>query len=117
MKSCNSFDATYLYQYTFVLLYNLIFTSLPVIVLGGKSIFYVHLYLTGLFIPSRSLRSGYQRKSCTGLPTIVRARYPWTGVYEDQILDLHAGRFVPVRGCVLHPLRCLDLWIGRVMEW
>ncbi|KAI0077495.1 phospholipid-translocating P-type ATPase [Panus rudis PR-1116 ss-1] len=31
----NSFDATYLYQYTFVLLYNLVFTSLPVIVLGA----------------------------------------------------------------------------------
>ncbi|KAG6829409.1 hypothetical protein H0H92_004611 [Tricholoma furcatifolium] len=31
----NSFDATYLYQYTFVLLCNLVFTSLPVIVLGA----------------------------------------------------------------------------------
>lgn len=31
-----SFDATYLYQYTFILLYNLVFTSLPVIVLGGS---------------------------------------------------------------------------------
>lgn len=31
-----SFDATYLYQYTFILLYNLVFTSLPVIVLGGE---------------------------------------------------------------------------------
>ena len=31
----NSFDATYLYQYTFILLYNVVFTSLPVIALGG----------------------------------------------------------------------------------
>ncbi|KAH8088928.1 phospholipid-transporting ATPase 1 [Cristinia sonorae] len=31
----NSFDATYLYQYTFVLLYNVVFTSLPVITLGA----------------------------------------------------------------------------------
>ncbi|KDQ08052.1 hypothetical protein BOTBODRAFT_586296 [Botryobasidium botryosum FD-172 SS1] len=31
----NSFDATYLYQYTFIILYNLAFTSLPVIVLGA----------------------------------------------------------------------------------
>ncbi|KAH9846917.1 phospholipid-translocating P-type ATPase [Lenzites betulinus] len=31
----NSFDATYLYQYTFILLYNLVFTSLPVIALGA----------------------------------------------------------------------------------
>ena len=34
----SSFDATYLYQYTFILLYNLVFTSLPVIVLGGASL-------------------------------------------------------------------------------
>lgn len=32
----DSFDATYLYDYSFILLYNLIFTSLPVIVLGGE---------------------------------------------------------------------------------
>ncbi|KAF5360300.1 hypothetical protein D9758_009101 [Tetrapyrgos nigripes] len=32
----NSFDATYLYQYTFILLYNLAFTSLPVIILGAS---------------------------------------------------------------------------------
>ncbi|CAE7072861.1 unnamed protein product [Rhizoctonia solani] len=31
----NSFDATYLYQYTFIVLYNTVFTSLPVIVLGA----------------------------------------------------------------------------------
>lgn len=34
----DSFDATYLYDYSFILLYNLIFTSLPVIALGGKGI-------------------------------------------------------------------------------
>jgi phospholipid-translocating ATPase len=32
----NSFDATYLYDYTFIVLYNVVFTSLPVIALGGK---------------------------------------------------------------------------------
>jgi len=31
----NSFDATYLFEYTFVLLYNLIFTSLPVGIMGA----------------------------------------------------------------------------------
>lgn len=31
----NSFDATYLFQYTFMLLYNLVFTSLPVGILGA----------------------------------------------------------------------------------
>ncbi|KAI0064385.1 phospholipid-translocating P-type ATPase [Artomyces pyxidatus] len=31
----NGFDATYLYEYTFILLYNLVFTSLPVIALGA----------------------------------------------------------------------------------
>jgi phospholipid-translocating ATPase len=34
----NSFDATYLFEYTYILLYNLIFTSLPVCILGGKLI-------------------------------------------------------------------------------
>ena len=38
----NSFDATYLYQFTFVLLYNLAFTSLPVITLGGETILDAH---------------------------------------------------------------------------
>jgi len=37
LSARGSFDATYLYQYTFILLYNLVFTSLPVIVLGGMS--------------------------------------------------------------------------------
>jgi magnesium-transporting ATPase (P-type) len=31
----SSFDGTYLYDYTFLLLYALLFTSLPVVVLGG----------------------------------------------------------------------------------
>jgi len=31
----NSFDATYLFEYTFLLLYNLVFTSLPVGILGA----------------------------------------------------------------------------------
>ncbi|KAH9837972.1 phospholipid-translocating P-type ATPase [Rhodofomes roseus] len=31
----NNFDATYLYQYSFILLCNLVFTSLPVIVMGA----------------------------------------------------------------------------------
>ena len=31
------FSATYLYDYTFILLYNLVFTSLPVVILGGRS--------------------------------------------------------------------------------
>lgn len=38
-KLLDSFDATYLYEYTFILLYNLVFTSLPVITLGGKFFF------------------------------------------------------------------------------
>lgn len=35
LTSSRSFDATYLYQYTFIILYNVVFTSLPIIVLGG----------------------------------------------------------------------------------
>ncbi len=39
MRIPRSWDATYLYQYTFILLYNLAFTALPVIVMGGSSHF------------------------------------------------------------------------------
>ncbi|KAL1740994.1 hypothetical protein HDZ31DRAFT_46374 [Schizophyllum fasciatum] len=52
----NSFDATYLYQYTFILLYNLVFTSLPVVVLGAfdqdlnakAALAYPALYVRGI---------------------------------------------------------------------
>ncbi|KAG8948486.1 hypothetical protein FRC04_009694 [Tulasnella sp. 424] len=52
----NSWDATYLYQYTFILLYNLAFTSLPVIVMGAfdqdinakASLAYPQLYKRGI---------------------------------------------------------------------
>jgi phospholipid-translocating ATPase len=52
----NSFDATYLYEYTFILLYNLVFTSLPVIALGAfdqdvnarAALAYPQLYVRGI---------------------------------------------------------------------
>ncbi|KAI5117600.1 hypothetical protein M0805_006713 [Coniferiporia weirii] len=52
----NSFDATYLYEYTFILLYNLVFTSLPVIALGAfdqdinarAALAFPQLYLRGI---------------------------------------------------------------------
>ncbi|KAF9524901.1 phospholipid-transporting ATPase 1 [Crepidotus variabilis] len=52
----NGFDATYLYQYTFILLYNLAFTSLPPIVLGAfdqdinakAALAYPQLYVRGI---------------------------------------------------------------------
>ncbi|KAL5521166.1 hypothetical protein ACEPAG_9088 [Sanghuangporus baumii] len=52
----NSFDATYLYQYTFILLYNVVFTSLPVISLGAfdqdinakAALAFPQLYLRGI---------------------------------------------------------------------
>ncbi|KAJ7621473.1 phospholipid-transporting ATPase 1 [Roridomyces roridus] len=52
----NSFDATYLYHYTFILLCNLAFTSLPVIVLGAfdqdinarAALAYPQLYIRGI---------------------------------------------------------------------
>ncbi|CAK5276718.1 unnamed protein product [Mycena citricolor] len=52
----NSFDATYLYHYTFILLCNLVFTSLPVIVLGAfdqdinarAALAYPQLYVRGI---------------------------------------------------------------------
>ncbi|KAI0954200.1 hypothetical protein AcV7_007497 [Taiwanofungus camphoratus] len=52
----NSFDATYLYQVTFILLYNLVFTSLPVGILGAfdqdvnakAALAYPQLYIRGI---------------------------------------------------------------------
>ncbi|KLO12310.1 phospholipid-translocating P-type ATPase [Schizopora paradoxa] len=52
----NSFDATYLYEYTFILLCNLVFTSLPVIAMGAfdqdlnarASLAFPQLYLRGI---------------------------------------------------------------------
>ncbi|KAG8963186.1 hypothetical protein FRC03_003280 [Tulasnella sp. 419] len=52
----NSFDATYLYQYTFIILFNLAFTALPVIVMGAfdqdinakASLAYPQLYKRGI---------------------------------------------------------------------
>ncbi|KAF7324593.1 P-type phospholipid transporter [Mycena kentingensis (nom. inval.)] len=52
----NSFDATYLYHYTFILLCNLAFTSLPVIVMGAfdqdinarAALAYPQLYIRGI---------------------------------------------------------------------
>ncbi|KZT06691.1 phospholipid-translocating P-type ATPase [Laetiporus sulphureus 93-53] len=52
----SSFDSTYLYEYTFILLYNLLFTSLPVIVLGAfdqdinakAALAYPQLYIRGI---------------------------------------------------------------------
>ncbi|KAJ7690588.1 hypothetical protein B0H14DRAFT_3175767 [Mycena olivaceomarginata] len=49
----NGFNATYLYHYTFILLCNLLFTSLPVIVLGA-------------------IRPGYQRARGAGLSVTCR---------------------------------------------
>ncbi|KAL1753669.1 hypothetical protein FB107DRAFT_264155 [Schizophyllum commune] len=52
----SSFDATYLYQYTFILLCNLVFTSLPVVALGAfdqdlnakAALAYPALYVRGI---------------------------------------------------------------------
>ena len=72
----NSFDATYLYQYTFILLYNLVFTSLPVIALGGK--FFGLTYNGPISSMDCSFRPGPQRQGCVGLPAIVHPWYPWS---------------------------------------
>ncbi|KAG2737833.1 hypothetical protein P692DRAFT_20657722, partial [Suillus brevipes Sb2] len=48
----DSFDATYLYDYSFILFYNVIFTSLPVIVLGyinsKAALAFPQLYVRGI---------------------------------------------------------------------
>lgn len=112
----NSFDATYLYQYTFILLCNLAFTSLPVIVLGGELLddHPLRTTLTDWFF---SFRPRYQRQSRTRIPSALHSRHSWSRVYPSQVLALHAGWFIPVGRRLLHSLRSLDHRSRSFLEW
>lgn len=66
---CSSFSATYLYQYTFILLYNLVFTSLPVIVLGGKSCVWPCFHLTDS-IPLAAFDQDINAKAALAFPQL-----------------------------------------------
>ena len=102
----NSFDATYLYQYTFILLYNLAFTSLPVIALGGEKPSLLCYY--SWLICGGSIRSGSQCQGSARVPSIVHPWYSRARVHEIQVLDVHARRALPVCSRVLHPVLHLD---------
>lgn len=72
----NSFDATYLYQYTFILLCNVVFTSLPVIALGGAESVLFHS--PQRLIRISSLRPGSQREGSARVPPTVHPWHPGT---------------------------------------
>ena len=100
-----SFDATYLYQYTFILLYGVVFTSLPVIALGGK----LNLFLLAptILISPYSLRPGHKCKSGSCLSTTLLARDTGSRLYKTQVLVLRGRRSISVSCDILHPLFCL----------
>lgn len=86
--SCNSFDATYLYQYSFILLFNVVFTSLPVISLGGKSASFLdlQLLLTRILF---SLRPSYQRPGRSRFPSTLRTWNQRPRLHAHQVLVLY----------------------------
>ncbi|KAH6879592.1 phospholipid-transporting ATPase 1 [Coprinopsis sp. MPI-PUGE-AT-0042] len=98
----NSFQATYLYQYTFILLCNLVFTSLPVIVLGAfdqdinakAALAFPQLYVRGI----RGLE-------------YTRAKFWWymiDGFYQSAVVF-----FIPYLSWVYgSPIS----WTGRTIE-
>lgn len=114
-----SFDATYLYQFTFILLYNLLFTSLPVATLGGGFLRYCctvfRRYSRLLVLPS--FRPRYQRQGSHGVSSAIYPRNSGTGVYSDEILAVYARWPVSVRDRILYPIPCLDDWTSNLVEW
>lgn len=78
-----SFDATYLYQVTFILLYNVVFTSLPVIALGGEYLglrvknFNRNTYACGW----SSIRPRLECSRVHGIPAAILSWYSRPGVY------------------------------------
>jgi len=109
-----SFDATYLYQYTFILLYNLVFTSLPVIVLGGTSCYSSRSSFNTHF---SSIRPRHQCKGRVGIPTALYTWYSWSGIHANQILVIHGRWIISVCYRVFHSLLGLDCWVTELMEW
>ncbi|KAH8809491.1 phospholipid-transporting ATPase 1 [Flagelloscypha sp. PMI_526] len=98
----NSFDATYIYQYTFILLYNVVFTSLPVIMLGAfdqdinatAALAFPQLYLRGI----RGLE--YTRAKFWA--------YMFDGLYQSAVVF-----FIPY---LVWTLGLAVMWDGRGIE-
>jgi magnesium-transporting ATPase (P-type) len=105
----NSFTATYLYNYTFILLFNLAFTSLPVIVLGGiydmLNSFRSRADMTWISFRSKSQLQGH-----LSIPSTLYSWYSWPRIHSPQILAVHDGRSLPIGSCLLYPLPRLDIW-------
>ncbi|KAG8905464.1 hypothetical protein FRB99_008905 [Tulasnella sp. 403] len=102
----NSWDATYLYQYTFIILYNLAFTSLPVIIMGAfdqdvnakASLAYPLLYKRGILGLEYTrtkfwmymLDGLYQSAVVYFIPYVVWSMgnaYSWNGKTIDSLAD------------------------------
>ncbi|KAG1736828.1 hypothetical protein EDD22DRAFT_787445, partial [Suillus occidentalis] len=101
------FDVTYLYDYSFILFYNLIFTSLPVIVLRCKPL------LTSAF--DQDINS----KAVLAFPQLyVRGirglEYMWTKFWFYMLDGLYQSA-----GRLLHSLLGLAAWywLWRPMAW
>ncbi|CEL53662.1 phospholipid-translocating ATPase [Rhizoctonia solani AG-1 IB] len=120
----NSFDATYLYQYTFILLYNTVFTSLPVIVLGAfdqdinakASLAFPQLYRRGILgleytqtkFWAYMFDGLYQSVVVYFIPYFVWTNPPtlsWTGKGIDSLADF--GTTVSVAAII-----CANLYVG-----
>lgn len=115
-----SFDATYLYQYTFILLYNLLFTSLPVIALGGKNVhFQCNPCLTVHILPA--FDQDVNAKAALAFPQLyirgIRGleytkskfwAYMLDGLYQSAVVY-----FIPY---VVWTLGTVASWNGKTME-
>jgi hypothetical protein len=109
-----SFDATYLYEYSFIMLYNLLFTSLPVSALGGKLSVSLFFSFCDAFPPS--FRPRHQRQGRHGISSTLHPRDPWTRVHADQVLVVHARWPVSVSRRILYTVPSLDGWTRYIME-
>lgn len=103
----NSFDATYLYEYTFILGYNLFFTSLPVIVLGGGCSSSLIVFVTDAW---GSFRPRYQCEGVLGFSSAVHSWYSGPRVHPDQVLAIYVRRLLSICYSLFH---CLFVFLWR----
>ncbi|EJD40340.1 phospholipid-translocating P-type ATPase [Auricularia subglabra TFB-10046 SS5] len=98
----NSFDATYLYEYTFIMLFNLVFSSLPVIVLGA---FDQDLNAKASIAFPRLYERGIRGKEYT---RAVFWTYMLDGLYQSAVVF-----FVPF---MVYTFSISASWNGKAMD-
>lgn len=108
---CCSFDSTYMYEYTLIMLFNLVFTSLPVAALGIVSRISSILIssLSKLTNTRSAARPRRQRKVLNGLSSTLPTRYSRSRMDSRQVLRVHARRTLPIWHRLLHPVPRLHL--------